>query len=65
MESISMKQISLAVTSLFVSSVAQAGHMDGLAFQTVPVMNEISLFALAISAGLAGAWGIRRMRNKD
>jgi len=59
-----MKHLGIFFLTALSSTTVLAGHADSVSFQSVPAMNEIVLFTLAITAGLAGAWGIRQLRNK-
>ncbi|MCB1865990.1 MAG: hypothetical protein KDG50_11205 [Chromatiales bacterium] len=58
-----MKRL-VALLSLPFASAAFAGHLDMIDFHNVPALTEVGLFGLSISAGLAGAWAIRRFRNR-
>lgn len=60
-----MQRIILVTALLLASASVFAGHGESKIFQhAVPVMSELVLFTLAITAGLAGAWGIHRMKHK-
>jgi len=60
-----MQRIIIATIFLLASTGTLAGHGDSkIFFQSVPVMSELVLFTMAITAGLAGAWGIRQMKDK-